>query len=182
MVRHARAGARVVRLKGGDPATFGRLDEEIAALEAAGVAHFVVPGVTAASAAAAAIRRSLTRRGRNSATRQITAHGMRGFAEHDWRALARPGEVAAIYMGVRAARFVQGRLMMHGADRATPATIVESASRPQQRIAATTLADLADDVARMDPDGPALILYGVAPAQARAERAAPQPMEARHGA
>ena len=181
MVRHARAGARVVRLKGGDPATFGRLDEEIAALEAAGVAHVVVPGVTAASAAAAAIRRSLTRRGRNSATRQITGRGMRGFAEHDWRALARPGEVAAIYMGVRAARFVQGRLMMHGADRATPATIVESASRPQQRIAATTLADLADDVARMDPDGPALILYGVAPAQARAERAAQQPMEARHG-
>jgi uroporphyrin-III C-methyltransferase/precorrin-2 dehydrogenase/sirohydrochlorin ferrochelatase len=80
MVKHARAGATVVRLKGGDPAVFGRLDEEVEALEAAGVPYGIVPGVTSASAAAAAIGRSLTRRGRNSSFRVLTGHDVNGFA------------------------------------------------------------------------------------------------------
>ena len=63
---------------------------------------------------------------------------MKGFADHDWTALAREGSVAAIYMGKKSARFIQGRLIMHGADRATPVTLVENASRPDQRILATT--------------------------------------------
>ena len=115
MVRHAQAGATVVRLKGGDPAVFGRLDEEIEALEAAGIAYGVVPGVTSASAAAAAIGQSLTKRGRNSSFRVLTGHDVDGFAEHDWRELAKPGATAAIYMGVKAATFLRGRLLMHGA-------------------------------------------------------------------
>ena len=163
LVRHARAGATVVRLKGGDPAIFGRLDDEIEALEAAGISYAVVPGVTSASAAAAAIGQSLTRRGRNSAFRALTGHDLDGFAEHDWRELARPGATAAIYMGVKAANFVRGRLLMHGAAASTPVTAVENASRPGQRVIATSLIDLPEALAEASPEGPVTILYGLAP-------------------
>lgn len=168
---HALSGARVVRLKGGDPVVFGRLDEEIAALEAAGLAFEIVPGITAASAAAAAIGQSLTRRGRNSGIRLLTGHDMQGFADHDWRALARPGEVAAIYMGKRAARFLQGRLLMHGADRATPVTVVENAACPDERVIATTLDRLPADLGAAALTGPALTFLGLTPRAARAHAA-----------
>ncbi|MBK6468632.1 MAG: uroporphyrinogen-III C-methyltransferase [Paracoccaceae bacterium] len=161
LVAQARTGARVVRLKGGDCGVFGRLDEEIAALEAAGLAFAVLPGLTTASAAAAAIGQSLTRRGRNAGLRILTGHVMEGFAEQDWKGLARSGEVAAIYMGKKSARFLQGRLMMHGADPATPVTVVENASRADQRILAASLATLPAIVA--DATGPAILLYGLAP-------------------
>ncbi|MBK8441354.1 MAG: uroporphyrinogen-III C-methyltransferase [Rhodobacter sp.] len=161
LVAQARTGARVVRLKGGDCGVFGRLDEEIAALEAAGLAFAVLPGLTTASAAAAAIGQSLTRRGRNAGLRILTGHVMEGFAEQDWKGLARSGEVAAIYMGKKSARFLQGRLMMHGADPATPVTVVENASRADQRILAASLATLPAIVA--DAAGPAILLYGLAP-------------------
>ena len=163
IVEHALAGARVVRLKGGDPTVFGRLDEEIEAVKAADISWSVVPGITAASASVAAIGQSLTRRGRNASVRLLTGHDMKGFADHDWVALARPGEVAAIYMGKKSARFIQGRLIMHGADRATPVTVVENASHPDQRILATTLDALPVDLEAAGFDGPALMFYGLAP-------------------
>jgi uroporphyrin-III C-methyltransferase/precorrin-2 dehydrogenase/sirohydrochlorin ferrochelatase len=163
LVRHAATGATVVRLKGGDPAVFGRLDEELEALEAAGVAWSIVPGITAASASAAAIGQSLTRRGRNSGLRIVTGHDVDGFAEHDWRDLAKPGTTVAIYMGVKAATFLRGRLLMHGAAPETPVTAVAKASQPGQRVIATTLIELPDALAVADPDGPVLILYGLAP-------------------
>lgn len=160
-------GAQVVRIKGGDPTIFGRLDEEIEAVEAAGIAWHVVPGITAASASVAAIGQSLTKRGRNASVRLLTGHDMKGFADHDWSALARPGEVAAIYMGKKSARFIQGRLIMHGADRATPVTVVENASRPDQRILSTTLDNLPNDLAMAEFTGPALTFYGLAPRAAQ---------------
>jgi len=163
MVRHARAGAAVVRLKGGDPTIFGRLDDEIEALEAAGIGYAIVPGVTSASAAAAAIGQSLTRRGRNSSFRVLTGHDVDGFAEHDWRELARPGATAAVYMGVKAATFLRGRLLMHGAAALTPVTAVENASRPGQRVIATTLIDLPQAIEAAAPEGPVIILYGLEP-------------------
>jgi uroporphyrin-III C-methyltransferase/precorrin-2 dehydrogenase/sirohydrochlorin ferrochelatase len=166
IVDHARAGCHVVRLKSGDPTVFGRLDEEIAAVEAAGLDWAIVPGITAASAAVAAIGQSLTRRGRNAGVRLITGHDMAGFADHDWRALARPGEVAAVYMGKRAARYIQGRMLMHGADPALPVTVVENASRPDQRVLATTLGHMAQALADADMGGPALMVLGLAPRQA----------------
>jgi len=167
LVAHGRAGAQVVRLKGGDATVFGRLDEEIDAIETARIGFTIVPGITAASAAVAAIGQSLTRRGRNDSVRLMTGHDMQGFADHDWADLARPGDVAAIYMGKRAARFIQGRLLMHGADPATPVTVVENASRPDQRVLASTLARLADDLSAADLSGPALTLYGLAPRAAQ---------------
>lgn len=163
IVEHARTGAQVVRLKSGDATVFGRLDEEIEAVEAAGIAWHIVPGITAASAATAAIGQSLTRRGRNSSVRFLTGHDVKGFADHDWAALARPGEVAAIYMGKAAARFLQGRLLMHGALRDTPLSVVENASRPDQRVLGSTLDTLTADLTGAAMDGPALIFLGLAP-------------------
>ena len=95
--------------------------------------------------------------------RFITGHDVKGYADQDWRALANPGEVAAIYMGKRSARFFQGRLLMHGASPATPISVVENVSRPNQRILATTLGGLPEDLADAALDGPVLILFGLAP-------------------
>lgn len=160
----ARAGRDVLRLKAGDVAIFARLDEELDALTAAGIPFTVIPGITAASAAAAAMGVSLTRRGRNSRIQIVTGHDMEGFAEHDWRALGKPGSVFAIYMGRKSARFVQGRLMMHGAARDTPVTLIENASRPDQRMLEATLATLPDAAATLS--GPVITLYGLAPRRA----------------
>ena len=174
LVAHGQTGARVVRLKGGDCGIFGRLDEEIDAICAAGLSFTILPGLTASTVAAAVIGQSLTKRGRNAALRIVTGHDMAGYADLDWRGLAAPGCVAAIYMGKKSARFIQGRLIMHGAATGTPATLVENVSRPDQRIVATTLGGLAAAAAMLE--GPAVILYGLAPRAAAA--ALPQLKEA----
>lgn len=161
LVEAALSGARVVRLKGGDCGVFGRLDDEIEALEAEGLAFRILPGLTTANVAAAAIGQSLTKRGRNTGLRIVTGHVMEGFAEQDWRGLARAGEVAAIYMGKKSARFLQGRLMMHGAAADTPVTVVENVSRPDQRILSATLATLPAVATHVH--GPAILLYGLSP-------------------
>ena len=174
IVGYAGTGARVVRLKAGDSGIFGRLDEEIEALDAAGIDWSILPGLTSAAAAAAAIGQSLTKRGRNAALRIVTGHDMAGFAEQDWAGLARKGEVAAIYMGKKSSRFIQGRLMMHGASADTPVTLVENASRSDERIVAATLQTLPDAAATLA--GPVILLYGLAPR--RAALALPQLKEA----
>ncbi|MDG1472248.1 MAG: siroheme synthase CysG [Ascidiaceihabitans sp.] len=166
LVEHGASGAQVVRLKSGDATVFGRLDEELDAVTAAGIGWHIVPGITAASAAVASIGQSLTKRGRNASVRFLTGHDMQGFADHDWAALAAPNEVAAIYMGKKSARFVQGRLIMHGADQSTPITVIENASRPGQRVLSTTLAHLPTDLANANMTGPALTFYGLAPRDA----------------
>ncbi|MEL6278108.1 MAG: siroheme synthase CysG [Pseudomonadota bacterium] len=167
IIAEAQAGHHVVRLKSGDPSVFGRLDEEISALDATDIPWEVVPGITAASAAAADLGASLTRRGRNAELRVITGHDASGFAEHDWRDLAKPGAVAAIYMGLRASTFIRGRLLMHGADPDTPVTAVENASRADRRIVATRLADLPEALAEAGLQGPAVLMLGLAPHAAR---------------
>ena len=170
IVQHALDGHHVVRLKAGDPTVFGRLDEEIDAITAHDIPYRIIPGITAASAAVAGIGQSLTKRNRNSAVRLITGHDTKGYADHDWKALAAPGEVAAIYMGKKSARFIQGRLLMHGADPVTPVTIIENVSRADQQIIATTLAELEPTLTQANLQGPAITFYGLAPrdAQARA--------------
>lgn len=166
LVAQALTGARVVRLKGGDCGIFGRLDEEIEALEAAGLSFAILPGLTSATVAAASIGQSLTRRGRNASLRILTGHDIAGFAEQDWAGLARRGEVAAIYMGKKSARFIQGRLMMHGAASDTPVCLIENVSRPDQRVIAASLATLPQAASALV--GPAVILYGLAPREALA--------------
>ena len=115
------------------------------------------------------IGQSLTKRGRNSAIRLITGHDTKGYADHDWNAMAQPGEVAAIYMGKKSARFIQGRLLMHGADPATPMTIIENVSRADQQIIATTLAELEPTLSQANLQGPAITFYGLAPRNAVAQ-------------
>jgi uroporphyrin-III C-methyltransferase/precorrin-2 dehydrogenase/sirohydrochlorin ferrochelatase len=163
LVKHARQGAHVVRLKSGDPTVFGRLDEEIEAVTAEDIDHTIVPGITSASAAVASISQSFTKRGRNSSVRFVTGHDLKGYAEHDWRALAVPGQVAAIYMGKKAARFLQGRLLMHGAAPDTPITVIANASRADQFTLKTNISSIAQDIENAGISGPALILLGLAP-------------------
>jgi uroporphyrin-III C-methyltransferase/precorrin-2 dehydrogenase/sirohydrochlorin ferrochelatase len=166
MIKHAAQGSHVVRLKSGDPTIFGRLDEEMDALTDAGIPFDIVPGITAASAAAASISQSMTKRERNSSVRYLTGHDIKGFADQDWRSLSESGAVAAIYMGKRAAQFLQARLMMHGADKTAPITIVENVSRPDQRILSTQLGNLTEILRVSDVDGPAVFLLGLSPRRA----------------
>jgi siroheme synthase len=142
---------------------FGRLDEELDAVTEAEISYEIVPGITAGSAAAASLGQSLTKRGRNSELRFLTGHDVKGFADHDWRSLARPGSVAAIYMAKKGARFLQGRMLMHGADGQTPVTVVENASRADQRTVTSTLDTLWDDLNAADLSGPAILMLGLAP-------------------
>ena len=168
MVEHAQTGAQVVRLKSGDPGVYGRLDEELDVLDAHGIEWSIVPGITAANAAAAQLGQSLTKRGRNAAMRFLTGHDVNGFAEHDWRNLTKPGQVAAIYMGAKGARFIQGRMLMHGAAPDTPVTAVENASRADARIIESRLSTLPADIEAADPTGPVILMLGLAPRAAAA--------------
>ena len=161
LVSRASNGAQVVRLKSGDPSLYGRLDEEMAALDDAGIAYEIVPGVTSALSAAAAAKVSLTKRHRNSSVRFITGQDIEGFAEHDWDALAKPDGVAVMYMGRSASRFVQGRLLLHGAARTTPVTLVENASRADQRIFNTTLQSVDETIEQEAISGPVIIMFGL---------------------
>ncbi|MEL6920927.1 MAG: siroheme synthase CysG [Pseudomonadota bacterium] len=170
MIERARQGAHVVRLKSGDPSVYGRLDEETASLGEAAVGFEVIPGITAASAAAASLGQSLTRRGRNSALRFVTAHDVDGFADHDWRALANPGAVTAIYMGVKAVRHVVAQLVAHGADASTAVTVMENVSRADQKTITCALPDLPHKLAAAGINGPAVILIGLG-AASHAEKA-----------
>lgn len=162
LVEAALRGERVVRLKGGDPAIFGRATEELAACRAAGVPVAICPGVTAASAAAASLGRSLTLRGQARKLVFVTAHVRQGEElDLDWQALADPQATLAVYMGKAAAGEVARNLMARGLAGDTPVIVVESASLPQERHIATRL-DLLPLAARSLGDGPALLLIGQA--------------------
>lgn len=163
LIEKAQEGGRVVRLKSGDAGLFGRLDEEIAALDAAGISHDVIPGVTAAAAAAASMGVSLTRRGRNSTLTLITGHDMKGFAEQDWRKLSRSGAVTAVYMGLKALPFVQGRLLMHGASPEMPVTLAESVGTPDRKNIFGTLGEISQLAKAHKINGPVVIMLGLKP-------------------
>lgn len=161
IVDAALAGARVVRLKGGDPSIFGRTTEELAACHAAGVPVRICPGVTAASAAAASLGQSLTLRGLARKLTLVTAHLRAGEAlELDWAKLADPEATLAIYMGKSAAGDVSRNLIAAGLPADTPVALVESASLPEERQFHSRL-DLLPLVARTAlGNGPALLLIG----------------------
>lgn len=168
LVANARAGKRVVRLKGGDPSVFGRLGEELQALRSAGIPFEIVPGVTAACAAAAAAGVSLTQRGLASAAILATGHECAGKSGPalDWDALVQPGATVCVYMGTRNLGALAERLLAHGHDGETPLLIISNASLPTQIIRSGTL-DTARDLAREAQDTPSLILIGAIAAQNR---------------
>ena len=171
IVTAALGGERVVRLKGGDPAIFGRATEELEACRAANVPVRVCPGVTAASAAAASLGLSLTLRGLARKLVFVTAHTKAGEELNlDWRALADPHATLAIYMGKSAAALLAARLIAAGLPAATPVAMIENASLPTECQFRTRL-DLLPLAARTAlGDGPALLLIGAALADASSEQ------------
>jgi len=151
LVEHARAGRRVVRLKGGDPYVFGRGGEEVQALQAAGIAFEVVPGVTAAGGCAAAAGIPLTHRDLANSCVFLPGHMAAGNAPPDWAALAKPGQTRVFYMGVQRLAQIAHQLIAHGLPPDTPAAIVRDGTRPAQQVVATELHAL---VARAPAYGP----------------------------
>ncbi len=183
IVEAALAGNRVVRLKGGDVAIFGRATEELAACRAAGLRVRICPGVTAASAAAADLGISLTLRGMARRLTFVTAHARSGEAlTLDWEALADPAATLAVYMGKAAAADVARGLIAAGLPGDTPAALVESASLAAGARFLTRL-DLLPIAARTAlGEGPALILIGRAIGEAAAARDAASALAQRAGA
>lgn len=163
IVAAALAGERVVRLKGGDPVIFGRATEEIAACRAAGVPVALCPGVTAASAAAASLARSLTLRGHARKLSFVTAHARAGEAlDLDWPALADPKATLAVYMGRSAAAEVARELIAAGLSPDTPVALVENASLPDERQVSTRLHLLSFVAQAGLGAGPVILLIGEA--------------------
>lgn len=159
LVDAARKFNTVVRLKGGDPMLFGRAQEEIAALRAAGIEHEVVPGVTAALAASAGLGVSLTRRGIARSVTFVTARVGAGEAANNWAASVARADTAVIYMGAGQAAEIAATLLAAGVPAATPVVVVENASLPEERRFALALSGL-PHVAELALSGPALIMLG----------------------
>jgi uroporphyrin-III C-methyltransferase len=159
LVDAAARHAVVVRLKGGDPMLFGRAQEEIDALVAAGVEVEVVPGVTAALAAAADLKVSLTRRGVARSVALVTPRVGEGESPHAWARAAAAADTAVIYMGAGEAEQVASGLRAHGTATDTPIVLVENASRADHRHLAGTLHDLPALASRRG-GGPAVIVVG----------------------
>lgn len=160
MLEHARAGRRVVRLKGGDPFVFGRGGEELEVLRAHGIPYRVVPGITAAVACAAYAGIPLTHRDHAQSVRLLTAHCRDSVDTLDWDALAQERQTLAIYMGVAGLEALRERLLAAGRNPSTPFALVENGSRPEQRVVTGTLADLPDTARAHDVASPALLILG----------------------
>jgi uroporphyrin-III C-methyltransferase len=161
LVDYALSGQKVVRLKSGDSGLFGRLEEEIEACRAAGVGFEIVPGVTSASAAAAAAGIPLTRRLTARRVQFVTGHDVSGGLPADLNiaALADPLATTVIFMGKRTFAALSSKLIAAGLPGDTPALLAESVSTPDQRISRATVATLGAALAEAS-DGPALILIG----------------------
>ncbi len=160
MVRLARDGKRVVRLKGGDPFMFGRGGEEIDALAAEGIPFEVVPGITAAGGAAAYAGIPLTHRDYADACLFVTGHARKGGAAPDLGGLVRPRQTLVVYMGVGALGPICEGLGAQGLAPSTPCALVEKATLPDQRVVVDTLDGIAARAARENVRPPALLIVG----------------------
>lgn len=160
MLEHARAGQRVVRLKGGDPFVFGRGGEELQFLRAHGIAYEVVPGITAAVACAAYAGVPLTHRDHAQSVRLVTAHCKASLDTLDWPALARERQTLAFYMGVGELDTLRTRLIDGGCPDSTPFALIENGSRKEQRVVIGQLDDLPDTARYHGVRSPALLILG----------------------
>lgn len=160
LVDYAQTGARVVRLKSGDSGLFGRLEEEITALSAAGIGYEIIPGVPSACAAAAAAGIPLTRRLTARRVQFLTGADVTGgLPDQNMAALADPAATTVVFMGKRTFPALAGALLAAGLPADTPALLAEGISTPAQRIWRGTIATLVDALGNAS-DAPALILYG----------------------
>ena len=156
----AGAGHRVLRLKGGDPFIFGRGGDEALALTQAGIGFRILPGVTAASGAAANAVIPTTMRGINKAVILATGHGADSDDDIDWQALGRTGQPIIIYMGLRNLPLITAALMRGGLPATTPAAAVMSATCADETVLEATLGSLAAAVSAADLRAPSLIFVG----------------------
>lgn len=160
LIEEARAGLRVVRLKGGDPFVFGRGGEELEALHRAGVEVHVVPGVTAALGCAASAQLPLTHRDHAQAVTFVTGQPKKDGPDLDWSALASAHHTLAVYMGVGAAPALAQQLLGAGRSPATPVAVVENGTLPGERVLGGTLGELPSLITREGVDGPAILYIG----------------------
>jgi uroporphyrin-III C-methyltransferase len=162
IVDRASHGHRVVRLKGGDPSVFGRLGEEIAAVRAAGIPFEIIPGVTAATAAAALAGISLTERGVVSTVVLATGtdHTGRPAASLDWEVLARSDATLVFYMTVRGLEAIAATLTALGRDAREPAIVAERVGAADERIVASRLGDIAAVARAAHMESPAVLITG----------------------
>jgi len=174
MITLAKAGRRVVRLKGGDPMIFGRAGEEIEACHAAGLPVEVVPGISAAQGAAARLGVSLTHRSVARRLQFVTGHGSDGKlpVDIDWLALADPAATTVVYMPTRTLAALAEQAAAHGLDAKTPAVAVIRATREDEVVVADTIAALPARLAAATPDGPVIVMIGQVFAECLAARAA----------
>lgn len=162
LVRLARAGKRVLRLKGGDPFVFGRGGEEALALVAAGVPFRVVPGISAGIGGLAYAGIPVTHRDTNSAVTFVTGHGVGGEVPDgiDWAALAKGSPVIVFYMALKHLGAIAAALLEHGRAAGEPVAVVSQATLPEQRVLETTLARCAADVAAAGIEPPCMVVVG----------------------
>ncbi len=168
LVREALAGREVVRLKGGDPFIFGRGGEEAEACHAAGVPVEVVPGISAATGAAAAALIPLTHRASASVV-SFVAGQCKGLTDQNWSGLAGKGRTLVIYMGVATAEAIAEKLIGDGLAPDMPVAVIENATRPEMRVLRAPLAGLPALIAAKKVKSPALIVIGEVTAEPRAE-------------
>jgi uroporphyrin-III C-methyltransferase / precorrin-2 dehydrogenase / sirohydrochlorin ferrochelatase len=164
MIGLAKSGKRVVRLKSGDPMIFGRAGEEIAALQRAGVAVEVVPGITAAQGAAASLKVSLTHRKHARRVQFLTGHAHNGQLPQDLDlpALVDPATTTVVYMPLGTLPSLVERLLATGTEPERPATAIFNATRSNERVIAGTIATIVEEVEKHRIAGPCLLLMGSA--------------------
>lgn len=160
MIASARAGDFVVRLKGGDPFIFGRGGEEIAAVQQAGIPVEIVPGITAAIGAGAAVGLPLTHRDHAQAITFVTGHDRHGPSELDWRALSADRQTVVVYMGIGEAGEIAAKLIAAGSPGDRSVAVIENATMPNQKTVVGCLSQLDRLVASHEIAGPALIVIG----------------------
>jgi uroporphyrin-III C-methyltransferase/precorrin-2 dehydrogenase/sirohydrochlorin ferrochelatase len=162
MVTLAKAGKRVVRLKGGDPMIFGRATEEIAACRAAGIPVEVVPGISAAQGAASRLGVSLTHRERARRVQYVTGHGSDGRlpTDIDWTSIADPVATTIVYMPAKTLAAFAAAAIASGLDAATPAVAVINATRPDETVIRATIEDLPQRLAGAAAGGPVVVMIG----------------------
>ncbi len=160
MVKLAKQGNRVLRLKGGDPYIFGRGGEEIQELAASGIGFQVVPGITAASGSSTYAGIPLTHRDHAQSCTFVTAHGKGGVLDLDWDALIRKGQTVAVYMGLSNLPALTQGFAERGVDMTTPVAVIENGTRPNQRVITASLAEIADRSRENGLKSPAMIIIG----------------------
>jgi uroporphyrin-III C-methyltransferase len=173
LVGEALSGRDVVRLKGGDPFIFGRGGEEMEACREAGVPCEIVPGISAATGAGASAQLPLTHRDHASIV-SFVAGQCKGLSEQNWVGLAGAGRTLVIYMGLATSHDIAEKLMADGLSPATPVAVIENATRGDQRVLRSLLADLGDMVERNQVRSPGLIVVGDVAALAQAIDCLPQ--------